>query len=258
VALTQQDLDDLRRAKGLIEKQSLAARIANTIGKPIEQLTASLPGPATAMLSSAVDRALRASLNVAIRSLGTRRLRRPDALHKVAVGASGAIGGAFGLAGLGVELPASTTLMLRSIAEIAQREGESLDNPEARLACLQVLALGGPSTADDAVETGYFAVRAAMAKTLEEAAAYVAQHGVTSRAAPALVRLLAQIGARFGIPVSQKVVAQSVPVIGSASGAALNVLFMDHFQALARGHFIVRRLERAHGADAVREAYRAV
>jgi hypothetical protein len=31
---------------------------------------------------------------------------------------------------------------------------------------------------------------------------------------------------------------------------------MDHFQNMARGHFIVRRLERAHGREPVRDAYR--
>ena len=39
------------------------------------------------------------------------------------VGASGAIGGAFGLASVAVELPISTTIMLRSIADIARSEG---------------------------------------------------------------------------------------------------------------------------------------
>ena len=38
--------------------------------------------------------------------------------------ASGAAGGAFGLATLPVELPVSTIIMLRSIAAIARNEGE--------------------------------------------------------------------------------------------------------------------------------------
>jgi hypothetical protein len=35
---------------------------------------------------------------------------------------------------------------------------------------------------------------------------------------------------------------------------ARNLLFIDHFQDVARGHFIVRRLERAYGAETVRAA----
>ena len=52
--------------------------------------------------------------------------------------------------------------------------------------------------------------------------------------------------------VSQKVAAQAVPLIGAAGGGAINVLFMNHFQQMARSHFIVRRLERAYGAEVIR------
>jgi EcsC protein family len=255
VDMSTGDLEALRRAKRLLGNTSLAARLANAAGKPIEQFTRMFPRAATEAILTATNKALQTALDVAIRSLGTRQVRRADALHKAAVGATGAIGGAFGLAAIALELPASTTLMLRSIADIARSEGESLASPEARLACLQVFALGGPAPQDDAAEAGYFAVRAAMAKALEEAAEYVTRHGVTSRAAPALVRFVTQIAARFGVPVSEKFVAQSVPVIGAAGGATINVLFLDHFQDLARGHFIVRRLERKYGPDLVRDVY---
>jgi hypothetical protein len=50
--------------------------------------------------------------------------RRPHAasqlLHKALATASGAAGGAFGLAALPFELPVSTIIMLRSIADIAR------------------------------------------------------------------------------------------------------------------------------------------
>ena len=84
-------------------------------------------------------------------------------LHKALVTASGAAGGAFGLAALPVELPVSTIIVLRSIADIARSEGEDLSHPEASLACLQVFALGGRSGSDDASESGYFALRALLA-----------------------------------------------------------------------------------------------
>ena len=44
-------------------------------------------------------------------------------------------------------------------------------------------------------------------------------------------------------------------MLGAIGGAAVNVAFAEHFQTLARGHFIVRRLERVHGSDAVRFEY---
>ena len=46
-----------------------------------------------------------------------------------------------------------------------------------------------------------------------------------------------------------------MPVVGAAGGAVINVLFMDHFQDMARGHFIVKRLEAKYGSEIVRRAY---
>jgi hypothetical protein len=44
---------------------------------------------------------------------------------------------------LAIELPISTIVRLRSIADIARREDEDFRTIEAQLACLEVLALGG-------------------------------------------------------------------------------------------------------------------
>jgi hypothetical protein len=75
---------------------------------------------------------------------------------------------------------------------------------------------------------------------------------------PALVRLVALIASRFGIVVSQKTAAQMIPVLGAAGGAMINTLFIGHYQDMARGHFIVRRLEKIHGAEPVRLAYESI
>ncbi len=249
------DLAELRRARRLLENDTFAARVSNAVGRPFESALAAAPKVVSASALAAANRALQAALDVAIRSLGVSQAPRANIAHRVLVGTTGAIGGAFGLPAVVVELPASTTLMLSSIAEIARSEGESLAMPEARLACLQVFALGGTRANDNAAESGYFAVRGALAAALEEAAEYVARQGAARKGAPVLLRFVTQIAARFGVPVSEKLMAQSVPVIGAAGGAALNVFFIAYFQDLARGHFIVRRLERKYGAEAVRQAY---
>jgi len=69
-------------------------------------------------------------------------------------------------------------------------------------------------------------------------------------ATPAYVALPDGV-ARYGVVVSEKTAAQALPLVGAAGGALVNALFMDHFQDVARGHFIVRRLEKIHGADPV-------
>jgi hypothetical protein len=255
MAFTPGVLDELRGAKHALEQTSLAARIANAVGAPVEKILGALPERASKMVLDVTNKSLTDALDFAITTLGRTQPQSSALRHKVAVAVSGAAGGALGLPGLAVELPVSTILMLRSIADIARAEGESIALPEAKLACLQVFSFGGPKRTDDAVESGYFAARAALASAVTEAAEYIAKHGVVRAGAPPLVRFTAQIAARFGIPVSEKVLAQSVPLIGAGGGALINLLFIDHFQTLARGHFTVRRLERTFGSDAVKQAY---
>ena len=156
---------------------------------------------------------------------------------------------------IAIELPVSTTIMLRSIAQIAREEGEDLTQSEAALACVEVFALGGRAPGEAALEGSYFAIRSVLAKTVSESARFILQRGLADETAPVLVRLVVQIAARFGLVVSQKLAAQAIPVIGAFGGAAVNLAFTEHFQNIARGHFTVRRLERAYGAEAVRFDY---
>jgi hypothetical protein len=253
--LTGADRIELRRAKGLLEQQGLAVRIASVVGTPIEKLFTALPPEAAGLVHGATEKALNAASRVAVRGMRDEPKTSRQWLHTMAVASSGAMGGAFGLATLAIELPLSTVIMLRSIADIARSEGQPITDPAVQLACLEVFALGGRGSGDDAAESGYFAVRAALSGAVADAARHIAERGVVGEAAPALVRLTAKIAARFGIPVTEKVMAQSVPIIGAAGGAAINVLFIKHFQDVARGHFIIRRLEAAYGADVVRAEY---
>lgn len=255
VEIRPNDREDLRRAKALLEKPSLAVRLSHSLGSPIETGLQMLPENWVEIVQEAVQRALEKALEIAIHSLHRKERGARPGLHRAAVIASGATGGMFGLAGLVMELPVSTTLMLRSIAEIAREEGEDLLTPAGRLACLEVFAFGGPTRSDDAAETGYLAVRAALASSVTEAARYLAERGMAETTAPALLRFISAVGARFGIVVSEKVAAMAVPAIGAAGGALINSIFISHFQDMARGHFLVRRLERQYGAETVRSEY---
>ncbi len=255
--LNNADQQDLALAVDLLEHPSFAAKVTNLIGGPVERAITLLPDGLSEKLLSSTQKALSKALDLAVSSLDERYRGEPaNGAHRVLTTVSGAIGGALGLMALTVELPISTTLMLRSIADIARSEGEPITDVHAKLACLEVFAMGGTSQADDGAETGYFAVRAALAGAMTEAAKHLTQHGLTGTGAPAIVRFLSKIASRYSIQVSEKAVAQAIPLLGAAGGATINLLFMDHFQNMARGHFIVRRLERAHGKEPVRDAYR--
>jgi hypothetical protein len=235
-------------------------KVAERLGMPIEAVLRMLPQSAQSSVHWAVNRALEQCLRVALKvggptMDGSRPVFPRKRTHTAAVAVSGAVGGFFGLPGLLIELPITTTMMLHSIAEIARSEGEDLNNPEGALACLEVFALGPDRRHANALESAYYVSRAALAQATREASLYLVQKGAVKEGAPALVSFLGRVAARFGVEVSEKVAAEIVPIAGAAGGAALNVMFSRHFQSIAEGHFTVRRLERKYGAETVRLHY---
>ncbi len=253
---------ELREAKEVLTHRGMADRLTELLGMPVTATMRMLPDVAENAVHGAIDKALRAALDVAVKTLGDENAKRGGAprllSHKWMAGLTGAAGGAFGLASVAAELPVSTLLILRSVADIARSQGEDLSELHTRVACLEVFALGAanePRAVDDNTEIGYFAVRAGLAKHTADAAKYMAKSGSVDATAPPLVRLITEISKRFGVVVSEKVAAQAIPVVGAVGGALINTYFIDHYQELARAHFTVRRLERVHGSAVVRSAY---
>lgn len=252
---TPEDTASLEQALQALSSPSLAIRIANAVGLPIERVIARLPQRFSDAITRAAGQAIERALEAAVGSLeGWNAGSRSDLMHKFACGVTGGAGGFFGVGALVLELPLSTTVMLRSIADIARSEGEDIRSLDTRMACMEVFALGGRSSADNSAEAAYYAVRGALAAAVREATQFIAERGLGEAGAPALARLVGQIASRFGASVSEKAAAQAVPVIGAVGGAAINVVFIDHFQNMARAHFTIRRLERRYGPGPIREA----
>ncbi|BFG72332.1 EcsC family protein [Paraburkholderia terrae] len=264
--LSADDLAALRRAKHELESPALTMKLASIVGSPMEKLMSRMPAIASDKVNDATQLALRKCLQIALRTLGRPMGGAPlgvsdrpsNLLHKFAVATTGAAGGAFGLFALPVELPVTTTLMFRSICDIARSEGEDLTSVDTQLQCLTVLGMGGTSKADDDADYGYFIMRGALAQAVSKASSEIATKGFTTHGSAALLRLLNTIAARFSVQVSEQIAAKSIPAIGAVLGAMVNTVFIDHFQQVAHGHFTVRRLERQYGTDAVQTAYQAI
>lgn len=259
IRLSASDEADLRSAVTKLETQSFAMTVASKVGVPVEVLLRMLPSGAHELIGVATHKALEQCLRMAIKvGQSNSAVIRNKNGHTVAVAITGAVGGFFGLPGLVVELPITTTVILHSIVEIARGQGEDLSNAESALGCLSVFALGPEGRRADALESAYYATRAALAQVIREAAAYVTEKGLTKETAPVLLSVMGKIGARFGLEISEKAAAELVPIAGAAGGLTLNVLFARYFQSLAEGHFTVRRLERKYGSKLIREEYERV
>jgi hypothetical protein len=254
-----EDLDTLRWATSHLEHPSLAARLTSVVGTPIEIGIKLLPRPLYLKTRQIADIAISKALQTAVSSL--RHETEPDSrdnFYRLLAAGSGAVGGLFGIYSLPVEFGISTTIMMRSIAEIARYQGEHIHETESQLACLEVFALGGHSESDDAADTGYYGIRLALAWPVTHAAHYIARNGLGGEGAPMLVSLVNAIASRFNIALTQKAAALAVPLIGAAGAAAVNLIFMNHYQEMAHGHFAVRRLERKYGKELVQANYEAI
>jgi hypothetical protein len=257
-ALSAEDRLALQDAWNRLEMMPLTARLTGVIGRRLDDASLILPERLREVARKATTSALTAAMKTSLKSLQHQERAPSPRLHQALAVASGAAGGAFGLVSLPIELPVSTVILLRSIADIARAQGEDLSHPDAALACIEVFALGSHAKDDDFLSSSYFAMRALLARSISEATQYVAASTAASQSAPVILRLLNQISARFGIAVTQKAMAQAVPLLGAAGGAAINYAFIHHFQSLATGHFTMRRLERKYGEELVRTHYNAI
>jgi hypothetical protein len=258
--ISKNDIQDLRYAKKLLENPNFLVTLSHYIGEPIELGLNALPEKLRTQINEKVRVLLQRALHLSVTTMGDNgSFLQSEWAHKTGAGVLGAVGGVFGIKGALIELPFTTTLLLRAIGAIALEQGEDLNRLESRLACLEVFALGSPaSDLDDAAESGYYAVRIALAKAINKAAAHIAAKGLGEESAPVILRLITKIASRFSIVVTEKLAAKAVPVIGAIGGSTVNVLFMNHFQNMATGHFIVRRLERKYGKEPVEKEYNSI
>lgn len=187
-----------------------------------------------AKLRGIAEVALRRAFDVAVVGVESGGWTATAGQGRMIAAATGAVGGFIGMAGFLPDATLNTLLIMRSIATIAQEEGEDMSDPEARQACLEVFAFGSPALdGADESDTGYWTARMMM-------------HGRP------LMMIFSEVASRYGLRMSEKFALQAVPLVGAAGGALVNTMFLSHYRNLARVHFTIRRLERRYGPSNIR------
>lgn len=197
-------------------------QLLNLAGGQAESLLERLPAPVRGQLTGATEQALR----VAMRAAQSSRSAVPDQaawINTAVAGAMGAAGGLGGLPGALVELPATVTVLLRSIQGVAREHGYDPADPGVAFDCIEVFSAAGPLADDDGADLGYLSVRMALT-------------------GPALQKLLAAVAPRLAAVLGQKLAAQTVPVLGALAGAGTNIVYARYYQEIAHVHFGLRRL----------------
>ena len=222
----------LRRGTGVLVRA--ADLIGGVMGRSVRLGVRSvgLPADVQDKVKGLAAAALARAFDVAVLRMQVES-RRPSSNREVTravVGLSGAVGGFLGLGGFLPDVTVTTLAIMRSIARIAQEEGEDLSDDSTRQACLQVFALASIDGTES--DIGYYSARFLM------------------QGRP-LVVLLTEVASRYGVSLSQKLALQAVPFVGAFGGAALNIAFLRHYTDMARALFVFRRLGRLHGAETV-------
>lgn len=200
----------------------LGVQLLNMLGGTAETLLDRLPANVRKGLGTAVDQALRVAMNAAQKS----RKAVPDQserVNRIVTTAMGAAGGLGGLPTALVELPMTTTLLLRAIQGVAVEYGFDPATENVQFDCIQVFAAAGPLASDDGADMGFVSVRL----------------GLSSGA---MTKLIAIVTPRLAAVLGQKLAAQAVPVLGAVAGATANYVYTSYYQEIAHVHFGLRRL----------------
>ncbi|NRA44983.1 MAG: EcsC family protein [Oligoflexales bacterium] len=250
----------------------MVLKLSRLVGKPIEAAQQVMPPKVQSLVNTSVQESLIFSLKTMLKTVPSvskdargfiQSSKKTKSFHTILAGLSGGVGGFFGVIALPVELPASTCIMLRSITKIAKECGEDFSDPKTLLECVAIFSYGEHKSDDDDTDFNsmYFAQRLAYSKLINDAAKYLATHSAShllsakKDLAPVLITFIAKVASIFKISISKKIVAESVPIIGSIGGSAINSLFSEHYSSVARYHFGIRSLERKYGKNRIKTIY---
>ena len=219
-------LDPETELDKLAERYRRAGRggieVLNLVGARAESLLDRLPAPVRGQLDIAAGKALTQAMAAADRSRDTVSLK-PAWMKTALTTAMGAAGGFTGLPGALVELPITTTVLLRAIQDVAEEQGFDPAAENVKFDCIQVFAAAGPLAEDDGADLGFLTLRLTLS-------------------GGAMQKLVTAVAPRLAAVMGQKLAAQAVPVLGAAAGAATNYAYTSYYQQIAKVHFGLRRL----------------
>ncbi len=200
----------------------IGVQLLNLLGAKAEGLLERLPAKVRGQLDGATEQALRIAMRTADRSRGALPDQKPW-VNTAVTTAMGAAGGFGGLPASLVELPVTTTVLLRAIQGVAREHGFDPAAENVQFDCIRVFAAAGPLAMDDGADTGFLSLRLTLS-------------------GGNIHRLIGAVAPRLGAVLGQKLAAQSVPVLGALAGATANYVYTNYYQQVAHVHFGLRQL----------------
>lgn len=238
-ALRPQDIEAVldRAATDYLAARGRLMTAMEQAGRLVQMGINRLPPEVQKMAAERAREGLEFAFRTAILGLDPGTRPEKSGAYRLGGALSGAMGGMGGLATTLAELPVTTGLIMRSVADIARGQGLDLNDPAVRAACVEVFAFGGPLEEDDDADIAFWATRLAGQE---------------------MAQLMAAVVVRYAPNMMTKLGAQAVPLVGAAIGAGLNLVYMDFYQRMARVVFALQPIEQAEGRAAVRRRFAAL
>ncbi len=145
------------------------------------------------------------------------------------IATTGAIGGSGGLLTTLSELPLTIGIIFRGMQRVASRYGRDPHDAMTRQICLSIFLAGDVFAPDDEGANRFIGIRLLLQDHL--------LRSFVTRMVPALL-----------MKFSPRLV--SPPVIGAATGSAINLIYIRHYEALAHVHFQLADLAIEFGTEA--------
>lgn len=217
-----------RLAASQIGSRGLMMRGVEAVGRLTEGAATTVMGMSPVALEKVLETAFRQLYDLSGRGDSISVVRdAPLIANRAAAVLSGATGGWFGLVGILPDLVASTTVIFNAIQKVARQHGFDTTDPAVRLECLAVFQFGEPGEGGDAAAKSFLANR-------------LLTNGQTVSA------LISRFAGSFASRLTTKLGAQAVPILGAATGAAINYAFVDYYERVAQIHFRLVRLAEKH------------
>lgn len=197
--------------------------LLNLLGAQADGLVEGLPRPVRDRLEGATETALKQAMKAAN---GSRRVIRPGQPNWLQTAVATSMGAAGGIGGVGTalaELPLTTTVLLRTIQDVADELDFDPASENVQFDCIQVFASAGPLAHDDNADLGFLGARMALSSG-------------------GMQKLMTWVAPRLAAVFGQKLAAQAIPIVGAAAGAATNYAFINYYREMAHVHFGLRRL----------------
>lgn len=157
-------------------------------------------------------------------------------------GTEGGIAGAFGLIGMAVDIPAIVTFATRSVHLMGLCYGFELKRPADRALVLAILAVSGANSAED--RSTAIAKLEALNSALDSGARNAMLREISENAFGQQAILIAgkRLARDLAANLAKRKLAQAVPFVGSAVGAAVNAWYIRDVCVTARRTFQERWL----------------